>query len=369
MKNKMHLNCKGLLATLILISSGVTLAGQQVSESKTLSRSFPAGKNSVVEVTNKYGDIHILHWNKDSVAIRVEITASSGTDSKLKTFVSDVDVSLTSTNETVRAETIFSKGITPILESFKGLTRNLINFDSKLEIDYYVSCPESSVIRLTNSYGDIYLPEHSPDVTVTLSNGSIDAGIIDRAPLMELTFCKADIRNIGKGKLSLSYGELRMKEAGDLRLTSRSSKVWLDKGVTLDIDSKRDEINIGKVTSLSGTTYFSDIIAATLARDLSLSTKYGNISCEEVLEGFTIINISSSSTDIDLAMPEKGSFDMEIRAANSFVSLPGFKPEPERTEISTEEKIYLITARTGHSPDKSRLRIDATKGEVRVIQR
>ena len=356
-----------LLAFMLL--SGLTASSQQVSDSKTFKKSFRVGKNPALDVSNKYGNIHISHTTGDSVSIMAEITATSANEARLEGMMSDVEISLTMTGETVRAQTLFGKKVNALFESFKGLTKNIINYESRLQINYFITCPPSTTIRLANSYGDVYIGEETPELTLTLSNGSLDADKVSNALSMNLTFCKAEIRSIEKGRLSISYGELRAKEAGVISLTSRSSKVRIEKARELDLDSKRDDVVIGECFVVTGTTYFSDLIAEQLNRELSLVTKYGNLSCNTISEGFSLIDISSSYTDVDLSMDAKASYGFEIRHTDAFVSLPGVSPVPEKTEISAENKVYLTSGNVGSSPDKSRIRIDATKGEIRLVQK
>jgi hypothetical protein len=340
-----------------------------MTDSKTFMKSFRTGDNAVVEVTNKYGNIHISHGNADSISVRVEVTASSDKESKLSSMMADVDISIIMTNETVRAQTTFNKGVTPLLESLKGLTRNIINYGSRLKIDYFIECPPSAVLRLTNSYGDVYIGDETPELTLKLSNGALDAGVIKNAGQIDLTFCKANVRSITEGKIILSFSELRTKQTEDIKLTSVSSKVWIDSCGTVDIDSKSDEINLGSVSVITGITHFSDINAEDLTKELSLVMKYGNLSCEKIDEKFSLIDISSSYTDVDLLLPEKASYDLEIRHTNAFVSLPGITPEPERITVNDEDKIYITSGRYGSSPDSSKIRIDATRGEIRILQK
>ena len=206
------MNYRNHMIVLMLSLGTLTLQGQQMTDSKTFMKSFRAGNDAVIEVTNKYGNIHISHGKSDSISVRVEVTASSDKESKLSSMMSDVDISITMTNETVRAQTTFIKGVTPFLESLKGLTRNVINYGSRLKIDYFIECPPSTVLRLTNSYGDVYIGDETPELTLKLSNGSLDAGVIRNAGQIDLTFCKANVRSIRKGKINLSFSELRTKE-------------------------------------------------------------------------------------------------------------------------------------------------------------
>lgn len=354
---------------MLLLPVSITLSGQEMSDSKTLSKTFSVGDHAALEVTNKYGDIHISHTLKDHISIRAEVTATSNRGDRLDAMMSDVEISLTKNDETVRAETSFSKGITPLFETLKGLTKNLINFDSRLKIDYFIECPAYTALRITNSYGDVYIGDETSELELKLSNGNLDAGTVRDAQLMELTFCKANVKSISAGKLILSFSELRTKEADKIKMESISSKVWIDQCNSLDLDSKRDDISFESVNAITGTSYFSDIIAGNVSDEINLATKYGNLSFENIVPGFSLIDLRSSYTDIDLAMPERASYNLEIKHTNAFVSLPGIKPEPERTEINADDKEYLTRASVGNTPDRSEIRIDATRGEVRILQK
>jgi hypothetical protein len=363
------MNFRKLYLMAALLPAGLSLYGQQVSDSKTLIKSFRATASPVVEISNKYGDVHITQSQSDSVKVKVEITASSNTGDKTDAMMQDVDVNISMAGETVRAVTSFSKGITPLFESLKGLTKNLINFDSRIKIDYFVECPPETELRITNSYGDVYIGDEVPVLVLKLSNGNLDASAVGKAQMLELTFSKANVRNIREGKVTLSFSEFRSRETGSIKLASVSSKAWIDACGTIDLDSKRDDLHFGTVEILTGTCYFSDIITDHLTGELSMSAKYGNLSFENIRRSFRLIDVRSSYADLDLALEERSAYDLEIRHANAFVSLPGVTPEPERTEISAQDKLFMTKVTAGSGPSLSTIRIDATRGEIRILQK
>lgn len=368
-KKQKAMNYRYLFMTTVMLSAVMILQGQQTSDTKTLRKSFRPGNGPVVEVNNKYGDIHVMHSHSDSVTVTVDITASSGDGDKIEAMMSDVDISISMTDATVRAETSFRKGITPLFESVKGLTKNLINFDSRLKIDYRIECPPETVLRITNSYGDVYIGDETPVLALKLSNGNLDAAGVGNAQMMELTFSKANVRSIREGKVTLSFSELRTKETGRIILAGTSSKAWIDACQAADLDSKRDDLHFGTVDELTGTCYFSDIIADRVTGEINMSVKYGNLSFENLDRNFRLIDIRSSYADIDMALEEKSAYDLEIRHANAFVSLPGFKPEPMVTEINAQDKLFLTKASSGTGSGRPQIRIDATRGEIRVLQK
>jgi len=368
-KKQQAMKYRYTLMALALLTVSLTLAGQMISDSKTLRKSFSVGNDAILDVNNKYGDIHISHSYSDSITVRAEVTASSNTGGKLDAMMADVEVSMTMAGETVRVQTAFTKGITPLFESLKGLTKNLINFDSRLKIDYFIECPPHTGLRVTNSYGDVYLGDETPVLYLRLSNGTLDAAAVGNAQMIELTFSKANVRSIREGKVKLSFSELRVKEAGKINLESVSSKSWIDVCRTVDLDSKRDDLHLGSCEVITGISYFSDIIAGRLTGEINMSVKYGNLSFENIERGFRLIDIKSSFADLDLALEESSVYDLEIRHTNAFVSLPGITPVPEPTEISAQDKIYLTKASVGSRPERPEIRIDATRGEIRVLQK
>src|SRR5512133_3435550 len=242
-KKERNMNYKIYMTAALVMCITVAVCGQQTTSSRTYMKSFRVGNSPTLDVSNKYGNIHITHAGNDSISLRAEVTASSGNESRLQGMMADVEISMTMTNQTVRAQTIFGNSVNTVLETFKGLTKNIINYDSRIQVDYFIECPASTIMRLSNSYGDVYIGEVTEELTLTLSNGSLDADAIKNALSMEMTFCKADIGSIDKGRISVSFGELRVKKAGNVSVTARSSKLRIENAVTIDMDSKRDVFN------------------------------------------------------------------------------------------------------------------------------
>lgn len=222
---------------------------------------------------------------------------------------------------------------------------------------------------INNSYGDVYISDPVSELTLTLANGSLDAGEIDNVRQMNLSFCKAEIKNVRKGQISLNYGEMRCDSAGDISLVIRASKTRIGMAGLIDLDSKRDDITIESADIIRGSSFFSDITVTSLKKEAGLVTKYGNITVNMLLPEFSLVDLNTSYTDVDFTIEEKSSYNIEIRHTNAYVTLPGIKPEPERTTINADSKIFLSSGKFGPSPDASRIRIEANRGEIRIVQK
>lgn len=365
MKNPQAMKYK-ILLLMSALTIGTLTSFSQTTEMKTLKKSFKATEDPAINVTNKYGKIHISQSKTDSINVRVEVEATSENQTRVRNLITGVDVNFSQVGPTVMAETMIGKTLDDFFESFKGLTKDLINYNTSLRIDYFINCPSGTTMRIKNSYGDVYIGDRVKELTIDMSNGSLDVAEVDYAPMIILLFCNAEIKSIGSGKVSVTYGEVKIDEMTDVSLVSRAAKVKIGNAGKIEIDSKRDDFIISGLKSIKGTAYFSDINISKITGEVSLYTKYGNLSVDDVPDDFKLIDINSSYTDINLGFDKNASFTLEIRHANATVITSGIEPQPSETEVSAEEKIYITSGKTGKNPGKAKVIIDATRGEVRL---
>ncbi|MBA4321528.1 MAG: hypothetical protein C0408_01800, partial [Odoribacter sp.] len=66
---------KFTLTLILILISPLLLKGQSYSEMRSFQKAFLVNKEMTLEITNKYGTIHLTNWNKDSVSVRAEIEA------------------------------------------------------------------------------------------------------------------------------------------------------------------------------------------------------------------------------------------------------------------------------------------------------
>lgn len=138
------MNYKAFIIAASLLSWSLAASGQQVTDSKTFRKSFITKETVTVDVTNKYGNIHISHSAGDSATVRVEVEATSDNESKLKGMMSGVDISITESDDRIIARTMVGNSVNSFLESFKGITRSFINYETRLQINYFIECPPGS---------------------------------------------------------------------------------------------------------------------------------------------------------------------------------------------------------------------------------
>jgi hypothetical protein len=352
----------------LLLQTGVsTLQAQTVSESRTLEKSFLVKEGMTLDVSNKYGKIHLSTSTSDSVFIRIEMNASASKSSKLRKLIDGVAFDLTSTNHFVIAETRFEKGPINFIEGIRNLTNNIISSESKVDIDYYIYAPPYLDIKIDNRYGDVYIESTEADLDIKVVNGDLKAEDLTGNSTFDLNFCDATISSLKNSRISISYGDLNVSKAEAININSSSSKIDFDDIEELHSESKRDKYFIKGLTSLEGNSYFTDYNIDILREKINMTTRYGNVNIESIPPGFSIISLESSYTGVFLTADPETSFLFEAKLNNCNSSIPeNWIIEEEALNIEKNE--YLYFGDIGQETPSARVILKLTRGKLKFDQ-
>ncbi len=348
---------------LILLLSYSAFA-QGVSETRSFMKSMPVTKETLLDVSNKYGNIYVTPWNKDSAYIKVEIKAFATNEAKLKKMFDGITASINESDKVITAHTDFIENLSNLFEGFKGLTNKLISYESRMEIDYYINVPEYLDLKINNKYGDVYIGKCTGVFSVSLSNGSFRAESLGEKSSVELIFCKAAISSVISGTIDASFSELTIETVRDVKINSTSSRYDIAQAGEIRLESRRDKFFIDTISSMSGNSYFTDYDLKYLKKNINLNTKYGNLDADLIGPEFESIILDCSYSDISLNFDNNTSYNLDIRHINAFLVLPSMNSNTEQETLNAEKKEYKTTGTVGKNPGSSKVRIDAVRGNI-----
>jgi hypothetical protein len=354
----------------IIITAGLifltfnSLSAQNESETRSFIKTLPVSKESTLEISNKYGRIEITPWNKDSAYIRAEIKAYAKDRSKFSKMFDGISVDINGSKYLIRAQTEFTSNINTLFESFKGMTNKIIQYDSHIEINYYINIPEYLNLKIDNKYGDVYMENTTGEFRITISNGSFKADTIGKNSSISMVFCDANINSILSGNIDASFSEVSIGSTEDLSINSISSKYDIKKAGMLRGESKRDKFFIEAIGSLQFNAYFSDYKLNDLKKEVNLTTRYGSLNADLIDKDFESININSNYSDISLNFDQGASYNLDIRHLNAFLVLPNKNIKTEQKALNEDKKEYMTSGTVGKNPVKSKVKIDATRGNI-----
>ena len=335
---------------------------------KTINQSYPVATTSKLEVHNKYGDIILNNWDRDSIAIEITISAFGKNEDAAERLMERTDIQFDQGSFGVEVYTILNKSdgwLKDLWNEMSGYSQTIISKD-QLSIDYQIYLPSDLDVEISNKYGDVFIPERSGATRLDISNGSLKAEDISGELYLDLRFGIADINKIRKAELSIKSAELNLYQGEVLRIQSSSSTIHLDEIQRLRLDSRTDKIYINQLTDINGQSSFSKIRLRNIDGKLDLESNYGALILENVYDNFSEVQFRGKSTDIDVTFEHMAYFNTRIIAKEGKFELPrdhGLK------QVYTDgtEKFIKSTGRMGNmNSTPGEVNIDAQGGKVKL---
>lgn len=351
----------------LLLAGLIPLQAQSYERSRELSRAFRATETTVLQIENKYGNIHLVPWDKDSIRFDIQFRVRGTKPSRVDRMFQDVDFDFTANRYYVVGRTIFSNTMNSLWSEINDMTNILLSTDSRASIDYTVYYPERSPLRIDLRFGNIYATDVAGKADIRLSNGDLKVHDFLAELSLDHQFGNAFVSSMGQATLKLGYGEFELGEGGKLDVTGRAARIRIRQCEHLRLDSRRGRIRLESCDMVLGSASFSYIHIDRLKTDLSLTTTYGELRISEIDPGFRQIDIRGSYTDIHLLYPAGTLFHYELtRSEKTRLNLS----EPLRTSRESPDpatpKTFIRSGKLGSNPGNM-LKIKNTGGTISIL--
>ena len=360
-----------LLLSILLagILPASALHAQQYEKSREESKGFPAGAETTIQVVNKYGNIHVLPWDKDSVRFDVSIRVESGKQSKVEKTFENISIEFTESMYYVIAQTVFGNQKSAFWTDVTDLANSMLSSGSAAQIDYTIYVPADNELSIENKFGNVYMTDHRGKVVIKLSNGDFRGGSFKQMEL-EHSFGNVIVDNLASASLELSYSELKLKKAGELRITSKSSKATIESSSNIRINSRRDTYYFDEAGMINGETSFSYLTFHRLNGDLILTTNYGSLGIDSYGKGFSMLNVAAAYTDISSICNSGFNYYLETYYdQKTRMIYPQTPPIFGLEEIDKDAGQYLLSGHVGSNAENiPRLKFSLKGGSFNLVQ-
>jgi hypothetical protein len=252
-----------LLTVIVSAAQDKERSEPKYKKTKSYSKSYTLGGSDKVSLSNQFGEMKLMTWDKNEIKVDVSITTKSDDEQRAQQILDRISITDGKEGSTVSFKTKFADQKKDGEENKDKGHRN-----EGMEINYLVYLPSGTTLKADNQFGKMIVPDYRGEADLTSKFGSLTAGTISNAKEVSVEFGKADIEQINGGKLTIKFSEGMVKKlSGDVRSSLEFSRVKLE----IDNDAKTLDINN------SYSTVYLDLDKS-LSASYDISTSHGSFS-------------------------------------------------------------------------------------------
>lgn len=355
-----------LLCSLLLVSIA---SNAQVNDSKRITKTFQVDKSTIVDISNKYGDITIDTWDKDSVWVEINYQVTDKNYERLRKKMEEISFELTQSGHFVVINTLISSSKNMLIDELIKLKETIGVGESQVEIDMKIKLPDNLNLRIKNKYGNIYIDDYIGELTFDLSNGRLKAHDLTGYVNLKISFGDAIINTIDTGNLEIYYSELNLADGRKLRINSKTSDITITEVSQLLVNSSRDDYRIRMISNFETESSWTDFSITEFTNRSDIKMNYGDLTIENIRPSIDNMLIDAKSTKINLFFDKEMDVNFDI-TTNKDISLPMEAKIDSTQQIDEKEKIVRYFGRTGNIKiGKPKLTLKTTEANISILKR
>lgn len=321
-------------------------------DEKVVRRQFNVTPQTLIDVNNKFGKVHINTWNKNEVHVNITIMAKGKNDQRLQDILESIKID-------------FDEKID---DDYLGIKTRIGNTgkNSNFNIDYVIDMPIKNKLKLENSFGDVYVSDLNAASEIDVKYGLLKAENLYKPTEINLSFGNAmsSINSVTEAMIDIKYSKLHIDKAQKVELNSQFSDVEFNTVDNLNIQMKYGKLSASQLNSVVGEQQFSEFRTEQLNKALDLELKHNKLAVSKVNPSVSSFNVVAEFSNMEVNIDDqiKARFEMDF----SFCDL----------KYSGDDiDFYYINRETNHSKYKgyisdknasAKFTVDSKYGDLRL---
>lgn len=304
-------------------------------KSKEVSKEIEVPKNGDIFIENAYRTVVVKTWNQQKVKLTTTVYydgESKLTDEEwleksnlsLRTVGSSVKIksgSLTGNNGYVvgyfgdNLGRYSQSGTPAIVYNSNGQS---IGSKSNMKKEITITIPAGSKLDIENRYSDISLPANLGDLTLEITNGSVDAENLTKL-VLRAKYANLNLNDIKSAEIEITNGQFRANNINDLDIDSKSSTIEMATVQKAVIRSTSDEIEMEEAGDISGRKNYGNLRITRLTKSIDLEGANADIKIRNISASVNNIKLNDRYADIRLPMGEIKNYSIDFTGSYSSV--------------------------------------------------
>lgn len=338
------------------------------STEKEISAEVNAGKSDIF-LDNNSLTIEIKTWNQPKVRISTKVyidVASTLTNEQwlerlnltVKQAGGNVRItsrpissdSVTYTSDGNISSTTRSSGSSNGMAIFNAEGRNIGTLQNNIgtlqnaKRTVTVFIPEGNKLEIDNQFGKLELISNLQNVTIKSTNGSIEAGDINRL-IMRSKFTPFVVGNVKDAEIEMSNGRLKAGNIDKLDIDSKFSTIDIASVGDIILRSSNDNYEIENVGDLKGRKTFGNLRIDNLKTSIDIEGANADIKVKNLNPSVEAININNKFGDIRLPLNNIKNYEVKVIGEFNTVYAP-FEKKPLADTAHKSASVSGVGAQT-----------------------
>mgnify|MGYP005991428563 CR=1 FL=1 len=347
-----------LFAFFPLLSFSST-ALEKHEKTKTITKNYPVNKDATVFIDNRYGNVTVTTWHKNTVNIIVKITVKGNDLESIEDKLKAISINFEANKDLVEARTKIEK--VKSNWSWWGKNSN-VNY----EINYFINMPRTNNADLNNKYGDIELDELEGKANIDCDYGNIEIEkLLNTTNTIDIDYCgNSEINYMNSGTINADYSKLTIDNATTLKTNIDYTTLRIRQVENLTFSSDYGNVTVDDVTHVVGSSDYAGMRFGTVRKNLEIDTDYGGLRIRNLAKGFEKVKIDGSYAGIKIETPGNATFNFVIDLSYASFGYPDEKVKFIKSIKKTTKKHY--EGSFGDGTSESQLNIKSSYGSVSI---
>jgi len=305
-------------------------------KSTTIKKEFKVNADALLKIKNKYGNVDIVSWDKNIIALKIVITVSGASEESVERKLKNIYVEFIASKKEVSAKTIIDRSSRNW--SWWGRNKRL-----NYKINYTVKMPITNNLNLTNDYGAISLDKLKGKATINCDYGRFDIGELQSADneINADYVSSSNIDFINGAHINTDYSKINIEKANRIDLNADYTTTQFGAIKTLNYSCDYGSLKADNVETIIGNGDYVSIKIGTLSDVLEVKADYGSLKVAKILNSFKSINVNTDYTSGMRFGFEKGStFDFIIKMQYAHFKYDDMNLDFHKKIVKSTSKYY-----------------------------
>ncbi len=333
-------------------------------KTRTVTKDFTVNNDALVTISNRYGNVDITTWNKNSVKINVEITVSGNNEDKVLEKFKAIQIDFDASANNVSAVTHTNRKKSNSWFSWFSWGNSNVNY----KINYKVMMPITNDLTVSNDYGTILLNELDGKAVINCDYGKLLIGALNHSNnKINIDYTSnSTIEFMDGGKINADYSKITVEKANDVVLYADYSTSAFENIRNLNYTCDYGSLYVEKGYHIKGNGDYLSMKFGSVFKTLHINADYGSIKIAALQKGFESVKIVADYTGLRIGIAKEASCNITAKLSFGSFRYEGENFTFNKRKVSSSDKYY--EGYFGKKESNATISTNTDFGSVKLIE-